>query len=272
LPIRSISFRVAVAQFDTKLGDVRSNLNSIRRISQQIARRKNRVDFVCFPELSTTGYALGRKWKDLADEIPGKVTDELSNIAMEGGFYLICGVDERGGGKEEMGHIYDSAVLIHPNGKLLGVYRKVHLWADERNFFSRGESFPVFETKFCTIGIGICYDLEFPESARVLARKGAKLVFFPSAEPLTAQKQVRVYLKSRSAENCIFTAFSNRLGKERKLSFFGESQINSPDTKILGLASGKQSFVSAKIDLGLLERQEKLLPYLNELEPVAYSV
>jgi predicted amidohydrolase len=264
-------FGLAVAQIDTRLGDVKSNLNLIEKISSKISKTKKDIEIVCFPELATTGYALGRRWRELADEIPGKVTDELSKIAIEHGFYLICGVDEHGKGNE-YNRIYDSAVLIDPNGKLVGVYRKVHLWAEERTFFTSGESFPVFKTKFCTIGIGICYDLEFPESTRMMARKGAKLVFFPSAQPSTAKKQVEIYLRSRSSENCIFTAFSNRLGKEPGLSFFGDSQINSPDTKILALANKNQNFVSGKINLKLLEEQAKLLPYLDELEPKAYTI
>lgn len=252
---------------NTKLGDVKSNLSLIRKISSQI--RKS--DIVCFPELATTGYALGRKWVELAEEIPGTATDELSKIASEHGFYLICGVDERGR-EEDSKNIYDSAVLIDPNGKLIGVYRKVHLWGNERKFFTPGKSFPVFRTKHCTIGIGICYDLEFPESARMMARKGAELVFFPSAQPSNARKMVEIYVRSRSSENCIFTAFSNRVGSEGDLSFFGRSQINSPDTRILAEADRKQGFVSAKVDLRVLDEQSKMLPYLQELEPSAYSV
>ncbi len=262
----SSPFNVTVAQIKTKLGDVKSNLSLIRKLSSQI--RKS--DIVCFPELATTGYALGRKWIELAEEIPGTVTEELSKMASEYGFYLICGVDERGRG-EEAQNIYDSAVLIDPKGKLVGVYRKVHLWGSERKYFTSGKSFPVFRTKLATIGIGICYDLEFPESARILARKGAKIVFYPSAQPSNARKMVEIYVRSRSSENCVFTAFSNRVGYERNLSFFGESQISSPDTRILAQAGGGQGFVSAKVDLKVLDEQRRLLPYLRELEPGAYS-
>jgi predicted amidohydrolase len=266
--VESSPFTVAVAQIDTKLGDVGSNLNLIKRVASQIGK-KEKGGIVCFPELCTTGYALGNRWGLLADEVPGKVTDEISRIAVENGFYLICGVDERGSG-EERDNIYDSAVLMDPKGKLVGVYRKVHLWGEERKFFTPGESFPVFKTPFCTIGIGICYDLEFPESSRIMSRKGAKLVFFPSAQPSNAQRYVETYVKSRSYENCIFTAFSNRIGNEGKLRFFGKSQINSPDGRILALVERGQ-FASAELSLKTLERQTKLLPYLNELEPKAYS-
>lgn len=259
---------VAVAQIDTKLGDVRANLELIRRISSDVKRKNRGVDIVAFPELSTTGYNLGKKWPALAEEVPGGVTDELSRIASENGLYLICGVNERGG-KE---NIYDSSVFFDPNGRLVGVYRKVHLWGDERKYFTRGSAFPVFKTDLCTIGMGICYDLEFPEPARIMARKGAELLFFVSAEPTNAQAQVEVYLKSRSSENCVYTAFSNRVGSEGKLSYFGESQVNSPDTRTLAQVKGRERFASAEVDLGALDGYRKLLPYLGELVPEAYSV
>ncbi len=262
-------FTVVAAQIDTKLGDVRANLDLIRTVSAKISKKKN-AEIVCFPELATTGYALGSKWKKLAEEVPGTITDELSKLAAEHGFYLICGVDERGSGNEK-GNIYDSAVLIDPNGKHAGLYRKVHLWNEERMFFTPGKSFPAFKTKLCTIGIGICYDLEFPEPARVMARKGASIVFYPSAQPSTAQKQVQIYVRSRSCENCIFTVFSNRVGREGELTFFGESQINSPDAKMLALAHRSQNFASARLDLKVLERQIELVPYLKDLGPEAYS-
>ncbi len=265
-------FTVAAAQINTRLGDVQANLQLIRKLSNKISRKNKGVDIICFPELATTGYALGKKWTQLAEEVPGQITDELAKMASEGGHYLICGVDERGSG-EEKNKIYDSAVLISPDGKLLGVYRKVHLWGTERKFFTSGRSFPVFKTtRLGTIGIGICYDLEFPEPARIMAQKGAKVVFYPSAQPSNARKQVEIYVRSRACENCIFTVFSNRVGREGRLSFFGESQINSPDTKILALAGrNEEGFVTARLDLRLLERESKLLPYLKELEPQAYS-
>jgi predicted amidohydrolase len=271
LPGTLTSFEIAVAQINTKLGDVKSNLSLIREISSKIKKKKKEIEFVCFPELATTGYALGRRWIDLADEIPGYGSDEIAKIAIENGFYLICGVDERGTGIES-DKIFDSAVLFDPNGKIMGVYRKVHLWGQERKFFTSGDKFPVFKTKFGNIGIGICYDLEFPESSRVMARKGAKLIFFPSAQPSTAEKQIEIYVRSRSSENCVFTAFSNRIGKEPGLTFFGKSQINSPDAKILALANRNEIFASATIDYGILNRQAELLPYLRELEPKAYVV
>jgi predicted amidohydrolase len=251
---------------DCKLGDVDVNILKIRSIAEEMYRVH--PDIMCFPELATTGYLLGKKWRDLAETVPGRSTDELAKIASESGSYLICGVDE----KDHEGKIYDSAVLFDPNGKISGVYHKVHLWDQERKFFTPGNLFPVFKTKLGTLGIGICYDLEFPESARKMAEKGAELLFFPSAQPDPVSKQIDSYVQSRSSENCVFVAFSNRIGSEKdKISFFGHSQIVSPDAKIT-IAKASDHFVQRDIGLKSLVRLRKShFPYLRQMRPEVYA-
>lgn len=261
------SFRLACAQMECKLGDVRENLSRIRSIASEIARKSKAVDIAVFPELATTGYFLGKKWKTLAEEIPGPVTDELSKIASENGYYLVCGVDEKDGDS-----IYDSAVLIDPNGKIIGSYRKVHLWDTEKKYFSRGQNFPVFKTKHCKLGVGICYDLEFPESARTMALEGAEVLLFPSAEIDPMSRQIDSYLLSRSAENCVFVGFANRIGREApNVSFFGHSQVASPDANVALIARGR-SYVARDLDLRLLAKMRSThLPYLGERQVQSYA-
>jgi predicted amidohydrolase len=261
------SFRLACAQMDCKLGDVKANLRKIQRISREISR--THPDIAVFPELATTGYLLREKWVELAEEIPGISTDQLSKIASEHGFYLVCGMDEK---DSKSAKVFDSAVLINPNGKLEGIYRKVHLWDSEKNYFSRGKGFPVFKTKYCILGIGICYDLEFPETARTMSKAGADLLLFPSAEIDPMSAQIDSYLLSRSAENCVFVGFANRIGRETGgVSFFGHTRIISPDARINTITS-RDGFVVSDLDLELLAKlRKKQLPYLDELQQRAYN-
>lgn len=265
------NLRVAVAQMDCILGDKDKNLETIERLARTVARRS--PDLVCFPELATTGYSLNERWDDLAERIPGKSSDFLSDIARKFNFALVCGIVERD--SEKHNRIYDSAVIYDRNGMLIGSYRKVHLWAEERKYFTPGNSFTVFKTdKFHTIGVGICYDLEFPESSRSMALQGAQLVLFPSAEMKPMENHIETYLKSRSAENCIFTAFSNRIGKEGKTVFFGQSQIVSPSCKALAKVAKKaEGFAVADLDFSLLEKERcSTLPYLSQRVPSAYCL
>lgn len=260
--------RVAVAQMDCRLGDVRTNLRQIGYLAQKIGKRD--VDIVCFPELVTTGYSLNEKWVELAETIPGETTGRLSSIAEEFGLYLVVGMAER---DLESDRTFNSAVLMGPKGEVAGVYRKVHLWGAEKRFFSPGDGFPTFKTKIGVVGMAICYDLEFPESTRILTLRGAQIVFYPSAEWKPFETLIETYVKSRAAENVVYAGFSNRIGREGEAVFFGHSRIVSPDCRTLARAgSASEAFAIARIDLADLSKKRKKLPYLEDRVPNAYRM
>jgi len=260
-----LTIKVAVAQTGCRLGDLDWNMKSIFKMSKRIARYE--PDIVCFPELATTGYSLNEKWRKYAERIPGPTSERLSSTSTEFGFYMICGMIEA---DVEENRIYNSAVLTDPNGAA-DVYRKVHLWGMERRYFTPGTQFRVMKTKIAKIGIGICYDLEFPESARELALQGARVIFYSSAEPRRMKDHADVYIRSRAAENCLFVCHSNRVGREGKLAFFGGSQIASPLGNII--RKGDQpGFAIAQLDLSSISRlRRERFPYLTQRVDKAYS-
>ncbi len=190
-------------------------------------------------------------------------------MASEHGFYLICGIDELDSMSDR---IYDSSVLIDPQGDVAGVYRKVHLWANEQKYFTPGNSFPVFRTRFGRIGLGICYDLEFPEPARIMALGGADILFYSSAQMKPMQVMVDTYVRSRAGENSVFACHSNRVGREGKLVFFGQSQIVSPTCQPLARMSESEGLVQAELDLPSLKNLRRTkLPYFRDRAPRLYS-
>jgi len=258
--------KVAVVQMDCKLGEMARNVATIKKFAKLASRRD--ADIVCYPELATTGYSLNRKWRNHAETIPGPTSNLLAKLAEEFGFYLICGMVER---DSRSNRIFDSTVLINPSGDLVGVYRKVHLWDMERRFFTPGKSFPVFRTKFGNVGLGICYDLEFPEPARALAVRGADIIFFSSAQPSWMRKLVDTYVHSRASENCLFVAHSNRVGREGGLVFLGQSQIVSPYGHTLAKKNRGEGVVVARVDFSIRRRMRRRLPYLRHRIPRAYS-
>ncbi len=262
-----MSVRVAVVQMDCRLGEVQKNIEKIEALARKAG--KSEPDVVCFPELATTGYGLNEKWSKFAEQVPGKSTERLARLAREHGFYLICGLDEQG----SQGRIHDSAVLVDPDGAVKGVYRKVHLWDKERLYFTPGDHFKVFATRFGKIGIGICYDLEFPEPSRIMAVNGAELLFFPSAEPQPMRKMIETYVQSRASENCAFVAFSNRSGREGAMGFIGSSRIVTPLCKVLAtVARAEEEGVAiADLDLSSLAKVRTLLPYLEQRLPATYD-
>lgn len=258
---------VAVAQFGCDLGRPEENLKTISRLTQRASRHD--VDIICFPELATSGYSLNARWREFAEPIGGETSRRLAGIAAEFGVHVICGMPEY---DRRSHHIHDSLVLIDSRGDVCGVYRKIHLWDAERTYFTPGRDFKVFETKYGKLGLGICYDLEFPESARIMALEGAQIIFYSSAQPEPMENHVDAYIKSRAGENCVYVCHSNQVGRERGIRFFGRSQIVSPWCRVLARKNTGTGLAIARIDLSLIGRLEKQkLPYLKHRIPSVYS-
>lgn len=256
---------IAVAQMNCRLGQVEANQDRIGDLARRVGERE--PDIVCFPELATSGYSLNERWRVLAQPIPGSTTEVLGQIASEFGFYLIAGIAER---DTESNRIFNSAVLMNPKGDVVGVYRKVHLCGKERRYLTPGNQFPVFGTRIGTIGIGICYDLEFPEVARILAMKGARILFFPSAQDKPFQKHLDAFIHTRAAENGVFVAFSNRIGREGTTTFCGGSRIVSPECSLLAQSGGSEAVAAARVDFAIFSKERKRVPYLHHRVPSAY--
>jgi predicted amidohydrolase len=251
---------------DCELADKERNLKIISRLTEQ-ARKRN-VDIICFPELATSGYSLNERWRKFSEPIPGKTSEKLTELARNSGVHLICGMPEL---DPRTKHIYDSSILIDSDGDIEGVYRKIHLWDAERTYFWPGDRFKVFTTKYGKIGLGICYDLEFPESARVMALDGAEIIFYSSAQPSPMDRHVDSYLRSRAGENCVYVCHSNQVGREAKTTFFGQSQIISPWCEVLARKENGTGLAIAKIDLTLIKRlSRRVLPYLKQRMPQTY--
>lgn len=263
--IEGVILRHAIPR-NCKLGDVQANLARMNDLARRISRKE--VDVLCYPELVTTGYSLGQKWVELAETVPGPTTDKLGQVAREFGFHLIAGISER---DPESGRIFNSAVLINSEGEVAGAHRKVHLWDEERRYFTPGNEFKVFKTKVGTLGIGICYDLEFPETSRILALCGAEILFFPSAEMRPYENHVDTCVRSRATENTVFVCFSNTIGREGQTVFFGHSQIVSPACRVLAKAKASESYVIARLDLDSIQKQRTTSPYLQQRAPSAYG-
>ena len=126
-----------------------------------------------FPELAVTGYQCGKNFKDLAETatINSTSVKKMSALAKEFHVHIVYGMAEK---EEDI--LYNSQFFIDDTGVLLGTYRKVHLFDSEKNYFTPGDQFKVFNTKIGRIGLFICYDAFFPEAARSLAIQGVDLL------------------------------------------------------------------------------------------------
>ena len=250
---------VGFLQFDPLFGDIRHNVERVVTIlSSQGA------DLIVLPELFNTGYQFISKHevKELSEEIPsGFTTQELIRFSKKQSVYIAAGLSEKDGDL-----FYNSAVLTGPEG-FIGVYRKTHLFFEEKLWFSPGNTgFRVWDTSVGKIGIMICFDWFFPESARTLALKGAGIIAHPSNLVLPYCPDAMV---TRCIENRVFAVTANRIGSEQRgnkdmLEFIGTSEIVSPKGNILYRASkDKEEFGHAEINSD--DAKDKNLNSLNNI-------
>mgnify|MGYP000247523207 CR=1 FL=1 len=155
----------------------------------------HKPDIVCLPEAFTTVSVTNKPIEELAEPVPGPTTEVIAKKAKEYDCYIICPILTK-----RNSVIYNSAIIVDRSGDILGIYDKVHPVTSSSDYtvFERGVSpgreVPVFDLDFGRIGIQICFDICFPESWEKLAKKGAKLIFWPSAYNGGFLLQVYAYL------------------------------------------------------------------------------
>ena len=261
--------RVGYFQFNPTFGEIKRNLDTV---SERLAGAE--CDLLVLPELFNSGYQFVStdEARALAEEIPGgPTTTRLIQIAADRRMHLVAGLAERAGDR-----IYNSAVLVGPKG-LVGVYRKTHLFFEETLFFAPGDTgFPVFDIGTARVGLMVCFDWYYPESARTLALKGADIIAHPSNLVLPNCPDSMV---TRCLENRVFAVTCNRIGSEerggkKKLTYIGNSEVVAPDGKIIQRAKDDQEELAiVEID-PLQARDKKLNPYndlLSGRRPEFYS-
>lgn len=221
------------------------------------------ADLIVLPELFSTGYQFISREETLAlaEEIPaGFTTQRLIALSREFGVHLVAGLAEREGDR-----CFNSAVLTGPEG-FLGVYRKTHLFFEEKLWFAPGDTgFRVWKTPLGVIGIMVCFDWFFPESARTLALMGAEVIAHPSNLVLPYCPEAMV---TRCLENRVFAITANRVGSEKRdgvhtLTFIGKSEIVSPQGSVLCRASGDHEETAVVTIDPALARNKDLNPFNN---------
>ncbi len=232
------------------------------------------AQIVCFQELFTTHWfprEMNPRHFSLAEGIEGPTIRRIQGLAETKEVVFICPIFEREGES-----YYNSAVVIDAGGKILGVYRKIHipqipLW-EEKYYFSSGNlGFPVFRTRFAAIGIQICWDNFFPEGSRILTLKGAQIIFSPTAAAFASQEKWRTVIAGNAMANGVYILRVNRVGSEEKQDFYGRSFCVSPEGELLDRPTGmKEGILLVEIDLRKIERVRKEWPFLRDRRPEAY--
>lgn len=232
--------KIAVFQFAPEFGNKEGNLRKIHDAVAQID-----ADLLVLPELCTTGYQFVSEGEvsELSESIPdGPTVAYFQRLCREEDCHLVAGLAER-----DDDRLYNSSVLVGPGG-FIGVYRKVHLFCDEKRLFCPGNlGFPVWDAGGAKIGMMICFDWVFPEAARSLALQGAELICHPANLVLPYCQDAMV---TRSIENGVYTVTVNRIGSESRrpketLTFTGRSQVVGPRGGVLLRTTGDREVIDA---------------------------
>ncbi|KHD85833.1 carbon-nitrogen hydrolase family protein [Heyndrickxia ginsengihumi] len=256
-------FRVTIAQFTPKLGNKSANIKNMINMMKKAKEQQSQL--IVFPELCLTGYFISESLSELAEPLSGKSIQTLQTACKEHGIYAVISFPE----KHLNGTFYIAAALIDDKGSIKGIYRKSHLFANEGDVFSSGTELPVFDTELGKMAIMICYDLEFPEVARILRLKGAQLLLVPLANMQPYEKYQFIYLQSRAMENQIPIVLCNRTGTENDTHFFGESAIVSSDGSLLIKLNDEEQLQTIHVPLN--EQLDEQLSYMKDRRTDLYA-
>ncbi|WP_457556212.1 carbon-nitrogen family hydrolase [Candidatus Pyrohabitans sp.] len=253
----SSKLSVAVAQLDIALGDKEANLAKV-----EATLRRTRAELVLFPELFTTGFDFP-KLRELAEPLSGGTVRTLCELAGE---RLIAGTLL----ESNAGRLYNTFVLLSGGG-IIAAYRKLHLFGEEKRYFSSGREAVVAEVMGTVFGLSTCYDLRFPELFRRLALMGSEMLLLSSEFPAQRQEHFDVLVRARAIENQCFMLACNRVGRDEHNTYAGGSAIISPWGEILARAGDEEVLLEAEIDPGDVHRVRRGLPVLEDIRRELFS-
>jgi predicted amidohydrolase len=256
---------VSLAQMRIALADPKRNITTMSTLAAEAARRGSHV--VVFPELWSTGYALDRS-REFADTLNSGVFNQLSTVATQNKISIVGSVMEKRGQT-----VANSATFFAPNGRMMGVYRKIHLFRlmKEDIYLQPGESTLLMELPWGKTAMAICYDLRFPELFRRYALDGAQIVLLPSEWPIERTEHWRTLLQARAIENQYYVVATNTCGQVGDTTFAGHSMVVDPWGKILVEGGEEQGLFTVEIDLERIEQVRKRIPVFEDRRPELYD-
>ncbi len=262
--------KATLAQKKHVLGQKDKNL----KIISDVASSSN-TDLLVFPEMFLTGYTLGDKVFELAETIPGPSSQAISDLAVENDVTIVCGMPEKDiPGK---GRVFNSALVATPDGRSHS-YRKIHLpnfgpFQDKR-YFESGDLPELIDTPFGKLGLMICYDIFFPELSKHYAKAGADILICISASPSTTRIFFEKVMFARAIENTCHLLYSNLLGREEQMMFWGGAAFISPKGNLMDKAPYfDESMTTLELDIESdLQKARRGRPALDDTSELFYNI
>lgn len=233
---------------------------NLHRILDVIKRRAPGTDVIAFPETALSGFPTQQNIAGLAESIDGPSLTRIRDATRQAEVGVVIGFAERDGSR-----FFNTAAFIDDKGSVAMRYRKTHLWASDVGVFEPGDHFDVCEFRGVRLGLLICYDIEFPETARTVASLGAELLIAANGNMDPFGKVHRRAIVARAMENQVFAALVNRVGTgDGGLTFPGESQLVDPFGDVAFDAAGAETVMPVRFDVAQVARARKHYQYLNE--------
>jgi len=238
------------------------------------------VQILCLQEIFNGPYfcpSQDPRWYEAAESVPGPTTERLAEYARKYQMVIVVPIYE----KAMRGVYYNTAAVIDADGSYLGKYRKQHIpqvagfW--EKFFFKPGDGgYPVFKTRYATVGVYICYDRHFPEGARCLGLNGADIVFNPSATVAGLSQYLwKLEQPAHAVANGYYVGAINRVGTEAPWNigkFYGTSYFVNPRGQFVAEGSeDEDELVVADLDLGMIDEVRNTWQFYRDRRPDAYD-
>ncbi len=248
--------QVELAQIPVRDGEVQPNLDKLLATLEKVDVTGG-TELVVFPETTLVGFPSAARVPGVAQPVDGPAVTAVREAAAKKGVAVAFGF-----GEEDNGRYHNTTLLVDKTGAIVLRYRKSHLWPTDVGVFTPGDSLPTAMWNGRRVGILICFDIEFPETARALATLGADLLIVTNGNmdpygPVHARA-----ITARAMENQIFAVMSNRCGTGTgDLTFPGESAVVDPFGNMVVQAGKEETLVKARIDWSMLEESRKEYRY-----------
>ncbi|XP_074855562.1 omega-amidase NIT2 [Carettochelys insculpta] len=277
LPARGAMANFRLALIQLHVSAVKSdNLNKACELVRKAATQGAKI--VALPECFNSPYG-ARYFREYAEKIPGESTQKLSEVAKECGIYLIGGSIP----EEDAGKLYNTCAVFGPDGAMVAKHRKIHLFDinvpgkirfQESETLSPGDSFSVFDTPYCKVGLGICYDMRFAELAQIYTQKGCQLLVYPGAFNMTTgPAHWELLQRGRAVDNQVYVATASP-ARDEKASYvaWGHSTVVNPWGEVIAKAGTEETVVYTDIDLKKLAEVRQQIPLHTQKRTDLYSI
>lgn len=260
--------KVSILQMEVKIGDIEANMRAVEEGVAVIVREQS-PDVVVLPELWNTGF-VPKIAADLAHGQRERLCPWMAELAMRHNIVLVGGSIAN----ELHGRVYNTSFVFDAEGVILAEYNKVHLFspANEHLLFDGGDLLPAFYIGGRRAAVITCYDIRFPELARMAALKGIEVLFVVAAWPYPRQDHWDILLKARAIENQIFVVAANAVGSTGKVTMCGRSVVLDPWGLPLAMAGDEETVLTAELPFMLRDSAKGKINVMADRKPHVYRL